>query len=833
MQRQHISWPLQLSFLGLFGISVVAALWQKGQPLATIVILAAVLPAGLIARLPRRWAPPWTRQILQGAIIAAGGAWFYVRLGQVPLDLALVEATAVFGVALAVLGNRGEYGMLATISFILVGYGGLSAGRTVYLPAFMLYAVFALLLLYQTRAARLVGRRELVAGTPPQRLANWGYRGLHFLLSAGLFGLLVAICPFPRGRSAGVIPASLETPQPLEFPLLWRDWLSSAHSMLSPRTGRQTTDEDGDDAALTRDGAKLIELDKQGRTLDARRGAGGGVGDDLVFRVQAPGRLYWLAQLYDVYDGDSWKASERLRHGGWPLDGPQLAGRQRVMQRFSIEKPVSRRLYGAYRAYQYILHFPDADPATARADAPPPGKTAWCRDLRGAAAPDPAPPLPWRYECCSFFPAMGANQTPERRARLRRLVAKSHYLDLPRHVVSERLRKLATDLTADCGGPMAKALALRDHLRSSYKYNVETPAIPESAEPVDYFLFESKEGYCHHFAQALAVLARLAGLPARVAAGYSPGHYNVLTDCFEVYEYHAHAWTQIFVQPYGWLTVDGVAPGVLRLESRPAVMGHVLSPFGEEWQARPPELALRAPAAPASSSAAAKATTAQPTRLAVAVGKVYRSAITKSGQAKPPVKALLAATAAEIKRQAKSLYARMKAAVVKWFARLKARLVKLGRSLAAFLRGLSRWVHATLLAACAAILAVVRNRRALRRFYAHWRSRRRCTELWNRLRGARDREPGLVIGMCYEVTQELLALARYRRPVNLDLMEFVDCVATVEPDLASDLSVVFSAFSRQLFGRTQPSPEEARTAFESAAKVRDALLGADIRRAGA
>lgn len=85
-------------------------------------------------------------------------------------------------------------------------------------------------------------------------------------------------------------------------------------------------------------------------------------------------------------------------------------------------------------------------------------------------------------------------------------------------------------------------------------------------------------------------MARLAGLPSRVATGFSPGNYNTLTNQFEVYEYHAHAWTQIFVEDRGWLTLDATPPQSLVSRTTPAGIGTLRDPFGDEWKMTPPEL---------------------------------------------------------------------------------------------------------------------------------------------------------------------------------------------------------------------------------------------------
>ena len=170
---------------------------------------------------------------------------------------------------------------------------------------------------------------------------------------------------------------------------------------------------------------------------------------------------------------------------------------------------------------------------------------------------------------------------------------RKNYLTLPANKISKRVRSLALSLTQGHKTPYAKALALRNFLRSSYTYKLHAAPTPRHRESVDYFLFYLGEGHCEYFASALAVLARCAGLPSRVATGFSPGNYNTLTSLFEVYEYHAHAWTQIYIPEFGWLTFDATPPSAIISETSPPGLGKMRDPFGDEWRIRPPELTDR------------------------------------------------------------------------------------------------------------------------------------------------------------------------------------------------------------------------------------------------
>jgi hypothetical protein len=73
---------------------------------------------------------------------------------------------------------------------------------------------------------------------------------------------------------------------------------------------------------------------------------------------------------------------------------------------------------------------------------------------------------------------------------------------------------------------------------------------------VDYFLFELKEGYCDYYATSMVVLARAAGLPARLVVGYAPGYYDARNAIYVVTEAEAHAWAEIYFPEYGWIEFE-------------------------------------------------------------------------------------------------------------------------------------------------------------------------------------------------------------------------------------------------------------------------------------
>ena len=84
----------------------------------------------------------------------------------------------------------------------------------------------------------------------------------------------------------------------------------------------------------------------------------------------------------------------------------------------------------------------------------------------------------------------------------------------------------------------------------------ERPTPPAAGRaPLDAFLFDTKEGYCQHFAGAMALLLRMGGVPARVATGFSPGGFSKRRDAWIVRDTDAHAWVEAWFDDLGWVTL--------------------------------------------------------------------------------------------------------------------------------------------------------------------------------------------------------------------------------------------------------------------------------------
>lgn len=78
-------------------------------------------------------------------------------------------------------------------------------------------------------------------------------------------------------------------------------------------------------------------------------------------------------------------------------------------------------------------------------------------------------------------------------------------------------------------------------------------------EEIDDFLFNTKAGFCAHYAGALTFMARSVGIPARVVAGYQGGEWHQADQYLTLRQYDAHAWVEIWQADAGWLRYDPTA----------------------------------------------------------------------------------------------------------------------------------------------------------------------------------------------------------------------------------------------------------------------------------
>ncbi len=184
-------------------------------------------------------------------------------------------------------------------------------------------------------------------------------------------------------------------------------------------------------------------------------------------------------------------------------------------------------------------------------------------------------------------------------------VSYTDYTAQPTLSAASRALNLALPAGID---PRARALAARWRRRSTDAagvvqaalawfhdqpfYYTLSPGRLRGPNRVDRFLFDTRRGFCEHYASAFAVLMRAAGIPTRIVTGYAGGAINPYDGWLVLRQFNAHAWDEVWLAGRGWVRVDPTAvippsrveSSVTRtLATRPAT--HVVS-SGWLWQAR-------------------------------------------------------------------------------------------------------------------------------------------------------------------------------------------------------------------------------------------------------
>lgn len=99
--------------------------------------------------------------------------------------------------------------------------------------------------------------------------------------------------------------------------------------------------------------------------------------------------------------------------------------------------------------------------------------------------------------------------------------------------------------------------ALKRYREQPFVYTLKPPRLNDN--PVDDFLFNTKRGFCEHYATSFVYLMRAAGVPARIVTGYQGGEYNPNGDYYIVRQSDAHAWAEVWLANKGWVRVDPTA----------------------------------------------------------------------------------------------------------------------------------------------------------------------------------------------------------------------------------------------------------------------------------
>jgi transglutaminase-like putative cysteine protease len=255
-----------------------------------------------------------------------------------------------------------------------------------------------------------------------------------------------------------------------------------------------------------------------------------GLSDEVAFRVQfevPPPRvaeLYWRGPVLWDFDGRTWRVG----------DGGLAPTRYEALSdpvRYAVT------LEPHHTRWLFAIDLPASLPPRARVTS----------DFQLLAARPVR--VRERYEISSHLRyRLGLEERPEVLQRA---------LELPAGF-NPRARRLAADLRATAADDRQVVAAALGYFRNQLFFYTLVP--PELGyHSVDEFLFQTRRGFCEHYASAFVFLMRAAGVPARVVTGYQGGEMNPLGDYLLVRQSEAHAWAEVWLRDAGWVRVDPTA----------------------------------------------------------------------------------------------------------------------------------------------------------------------------------------------------------------------------------------------------------------------------------
>ncbi|MGI3782503.1 MAG: transglutaminase TgpA family protein [Janthinobacterium lividum] len=122
--------------------------------------------------------------------------------------------------------------------------------------------------------------------------------------------------------------------------------------------------------------------------------------------------------------------------------------------------------------------------------------------------------------------------------------------DLPPELVD-----LSRQVTRGADTPYARAVAIQTYLRDPDNFTYDIQQRPGNGyQALVNFLTVDKRGYCEQFASAMAMMARVNGIPSRVAVGFLPGSPS--GDTYNVSVRDMHAWPELYFTGYGWVRFE-------------------------------------------------------------------------------------------------------------------------------------------------------------------------------------------------------------------------------------------------------------------------------------
>lgn len=290
---------------------------------------------------------------------------------------------------------------------------------------------------------------------------------------------------------------------------------------------------------------------------------GGPISDDplILFTAKQTSEHYWRVETKNYFTGKGWKnTSEAVSVSNEPL--LTISTNPEYQDTTDIETTITL----SFNYQKEYLPYPYGRVSVPLNEI---GQTGQIKDKQRVnllAAPDTIK-LTWQKP--SF--------TPEDLQQVPYQISQDIQMTQVPMTTPKRVQRLALSLTENQDTLYDKVKAIERYLKQEgdYRYSkTDTPFTPQNEDYVDYFLFESKIGYCDNFSSAMTILLRSIGISSRWAKGFAPGEItsnnNLEYQEYTVRNSDAHSWPEVYFEGYGWIPFEPT-PSFTNNVSQPAV----------------------------------------------------------------------------------------------------------------------------------------------------------------------------------------------------------------------------------------------------------------------
>jgi transglutaminase-like putative cysteine protease len=285
-------------------------------------------------------------------------------------------------------------------------------------------------------------------------------------------------------------------------------------------------------------------------------GLGNPLGDEILFTVLVPRsakdlpRLYWRGRTYDKYEDGNWSTTADTTEKFSP-DNDKLVPADTV---YGVPDTFYFTTYITNQSLLYLI--PDLTWISRSGEYkyfPVEGNKAdlvLMRTSRNLQAGETYSAKSMLFNPTILQLDTAGENYPD--------WVTERYLQLPRNF-SPHVTSLAEDITRGKESPYDKAVAITDYLRQNIKYVEQVSAPPPNTDQLEWFLFETKQGFCNYYATAEVLMLRSVGVPARLAVGYAQGEPNDEGTTYYVLQKNAHAWVEVYFPGIGWVEFEPTA----------------------------------------------------------------------------------------------------------------------------------------------------------------------------------------------------------------------------------------------------------------------------------